>query len=307
MATKEQVFSGAVKGSAVGEGRTGTAGVVLSLLALYIIWGSTYLAIRFGLETFPPFLMAGIRYLVAGVLMYAVLRLRGHASPTRAQWRGAAIVGVLLLVGGNGLVTFAEKWVGSGFAALIVGTMPLWAALFSGLWGRWPANFEWLGLALGFGGVILLTVGNPIQASPLGAIAIFAAPICWAFGSVWSKRLPMPQGMMSSAAEMLVAGIVLFVLSLTVGERLTAAPSTISIIALLYLIVFGSILAFSAYIYLLTHVRASLATSYAYVNPAVAVGLGAWFADESVTWLTLVAMLIILSGVAVLSLVKRET
>lgn len=283
-------------------------GLGLALLSLYLIWGSTYLAIRIGVETFPPFLMAGLRFIVAGSVLFTVLKLRGHTSPTRAQWGGAAIVGLLLLVGGNGLVTFAEQWVASGLAALVIATTPLWAALFAGLWGRWPARAEWIGLALGFVGVAMLSLESDFRANPWGAVALFIAPIAWAFGSIWSKRLPMPKGMMSSAAEMLVAGAVFFVISLALGEHMTGTPSSRSIGALVYLIIFGSLVAFSAYVYLLNHVRPSLATSYAYVNPVVAVVLGVALAGERITWLGVVAMLVILTGVATLTVVRgRET
>ncbi len=281
--------------------------MLAALLSLYLIWGSTYLAIRIGVETFPPFLMAGVRFIVAGSLLFVVLRLRGHAAPTRAQWGGAALVGLLLLVGGNGMVTFAEQWVASGLAALVIATTPLWAALFAGLWGKWPARSEWVGLGLGFAGVAMLSLESDFRANPWGAVALFIAPIAWAFGSIWSQRLPMPVGMMSSAAEMLVAGVVFFVISLALGEHLNAMPSAQSIGALVYLITFGSLIAFSAYVYLLNHVRPALATSYAYVNPVVAVILGVALAGEHITWLGVVAMLVILAGVAALGAARKTT
>src|SRR5919201_1767757 len=192
--------------------------IPLALLAVYVIWGSTYLGIRIAIESLPPFLMAGARFLIAGALLFAFLRLRGAPMPNRTQWLGAAALGCLLLVGGNGGVSFAEKWISSGLAALVVGTVPLWAALFAGLWGRWPTRIEWAGLALGLLGIVLLNLESNIQANPLGAVVLFIAPISWALGSVWSRHLNVPGGLMASASEMLVGGVVCLVLSLALGE-----------------------------------------------------------------------------------------
>lgn len=278
---------------------------MLALLAIYLIWGSTYLAIRIALESFPPMFMAAVRFLVAGVLLFAFLRLRGAPAPNRKQWLGAAALGLLLLVGGNGGVTYAEQWISSGLAALAVGTIPLWAALFAGLWGKWPARVEWLGLGLGFVGIVLLNMESNIQANPLGAIVLFLAPICWAFGSVWSRHLTLPKGLMASAAEMLVGGAVCVLLSLALGEHLSGPPTGRSLLALAYLVVFGSLIAFSAYLYLLGRLRPALATSYAYVNPAVAVALGVGLAGEQITLTGILAMLAILSAVVMISLGVR--
>jgi drug/metabolite transporter (DMT)-like permease len=277
---------------------------VLSLFSLYLIWGGTYLGMRIGLEGFPPFLMASVRFLTAGILLYAVLRLRGQAAPTRAQWIGSAIVGTLLLVGGNGGVAFAEQWVASGLAAVGLAAIPLWTALFSGLWGRWPTRIECLGLGIGFVGVILLNVGNGMWTNPLGAIALLIAAISWALGSAWSRHISLPPGLMSSAAQMLVGGGVLLVLSLGLRERAPNLAVGQSLWAIAFLIIFGSLIAFSAYGYLLRHVRPALATSYAYVNPMVAVGLGVLLAGERLTLLELVAIAVTLTGVGLVTLGK---
>ena len=271
------------------------------MFALYIIWGSTYLVIRFALVGFPPFLMAAIRFLIAGGLLYIFLRVRGAPGPTRAQWIGSALVGCLLLAGGNGGVTFAEQWVSSGLAAVWVATMPIWAALFGGLWGRWPARIEWLGLLFGFVGVGMLNLEGNLLANPLGAIALTAATICWAFGSVWSRHLQLPTGPMNSAAQMLAGSAALFVLSIGSGEKLEMLPTLQPILAVMYLVVFGSLIAFSAYGYLLRNTRPALATSYAYVNPVVAVLLGVWLGGEQITSLGVVAMLVVLGGVALVA------
>lgn len=280
--------------------------VPLALFALYFIWGSTYLAIRIGLHSYPPFLMAGLRFLGAGSVLYAVLRWRGMAAPTRTQWFNAAITGTLLLGMGNGLVCYAEQSVASGLAAVAVASMPLFAAVFGGLYGHWPRRMEWLGLGVGFAGVVLLNLGGGMAGATLGAIALIVAAAAWAFGSVWSRRREMPPAAMNTAAQMLTGGAILFVGALLGGERLPAAPAASATLAVVYLGVFGSIVAFSAYLYLLNTVRPALATSYAYVNPPVAVLLGALFAGETVHALDLAAMAVILAGVGLIALARER-
>lgn len=281
--------------------------VLLSLLALYIIWGSTYLAMGIALKGFPPFLMASVRFLVAGGLLYPIMRLRGTPAPTRKEWIGAIVIGVLLLVGGNGGVAFAEQWVATGLAAVALAAIPLWTALFAGLWGRWPTRLEWLGLAVGFAGVLMLNVGNGVWANPIGAVALLLAPIAWALGSAWSRHIALPGGLMSSASQMLAGGAVLLVLSLSLREHAPNLAIGQSLWAIGFLIVFGSLIAFSAYGYLLRHVRPALATSYAYVNPMVAVGLGILLDGEHLTPLEAVAIMITLVGVVLVSLGRKAS
>jgi drug/metabolite transporter (DMT)-like permease len=280
--------------------------VPAALFALYLIWGSTYLAIRVALESYPPFLMAGTRFLVAGGAFYAFLRWRGMAAPTRAQWINAAITGTLLLGMGNGLVCYAEQTVASGLAAVAVAAMPLFAALFGGLYGQWPRRMEWLGLGVGFAGVVLLNLGGGMAGATLGAIALLVAAMSWAFGSVWSRRRNMPPAAMNTAAQMLTGGTVLFVGALLFGERFPPSPSLSSTLALAYLAGFGSLIAFTAYLYLLNTVRPALATSYAYVNPPVAVLFGALLGGEVVHAFDLVAMAVILGGVALIALAREK-
>jgi drug/metabolite transporter (DMT)-like permease len=280
--------------------------IPLCMLALYVIWGSTYLGIRFALESYPPFLLAGVRFLTAGVLMYAFLRWRGHRPPSRLQWRNAAITGVLLLGFGNGLVCFAEERVSSGIAAVAVASMPLFAALFSGMYGDWPTRRETLGLAIGFAGVIVLNLGSGLSGSHLGAFALVFAAMCWAFGSLWSRRRDMPAGPMNTAAQMLCASIALLAFGFIGGEHLPAHPTTRATLAVVYLAAFGSIVAFSAYLYVLKHARPALSTSYAYVNPPVAVLFGVMLAGEHVGPYDLAGMAIILLGVAVITLAKSR-
>jgi drug/metabolite transporter (DMT)-like permease len=276
--------------------------IVLSLLSLYFIWGGTYLAMRIALQGFPPFILAGVRQLTAGIILFLFLRLRKHELPTRKQWLTAIVVGGLLLVVGNGGVVFAEQWVSSGLAALALGAIPLWAALFSGLFGRWPTRIEWFGLGLGFLGVVLLNFENGLHANPLGAIVLLIAPMGWALGSILSQHLPSPKGLMASASQMLAGGVMLFIVGFGTGEHMTSMPGPRALAAMAYLVIGGSLVAFSAYGYLLRHVRPALATSYAYVNPLVAVGLGVALAGEQITMVGLLAMLTILSGVGLVSL-----
>ncbi|MDE3738274.1 MULTISPECIES: drug/metabolite exporter YedA [Pseudomonas] len=274
-----------------------------AFLALYLIWGSTYLAIRIGVESWPPLLMAGIRFVVAGALMYGFLRWRGVPNPSWQEWKSAAAIGFLLLSCGNGGVTLAEDLgVASGVAALAVATVPLFALLFGLIWGQRTTRLEWAGIFLGLIGIGLLNLGSNLQASPLGAVLIIFAAAAWSFGSMWSKNLKLPAGPMASAVEMLAGGVALLAGSLLSGERMVGAPTTAGWGALAYLIVFGSIIAFSSYLYLLKNVRPAAATSYAYVNPVVAVLLGIGFAGETIGIEEALAMLVIISAVVLIGL-----
>jgi drug/metabolite transporter (DMT)-like permease len=279
--------------------------IPLSLIGVYLIWGSTYLAIRIALVDFPPFLMGAIRFLIAGVLMFAVLRWRGIAAPTRQQWFNCAVTGTLLLGFGNGLVCYAEQTVASGLAAVAVASMPLFAALFAGMYRQWPSGVEWVGLIVGFVGVVVLNFGGDLSGSPLGALALLGAAATWAYGSVWSRRRDMPHPAMSTAAQMLCGSVALGIVALLTQERVGALHAE-TVAALAYLLAFGSIVGFSAYIYLLHHVRPALATSYAYVNPPVAVLIGVLFAGESVRTFDLVGMAVILAGVATITLARAR-
>ncbi|KPZ18928.1 putative DMT superfamily transporter inner membrane protein [Pseudomonas amygdali pv. ulmi] len=274
-----------------------------AFLALYLIWGSTYLVIRIGVESWPPLMMAGVRFLIAGCLMYGFLRYRGVPAPTWREWKAAFVIGFLLLACGNGGVTLAEHaGVASGVAALAVATMPLFTLLFGLFWGNRTTNLEWAGIVLGLIGIGLLNLGSNLQASPYGAALVLFAAASWAFGSVLSKHMPLPKGPMVSAAEMITAGATLLIGSALSGERLAHMPTAAGWGALLYLVVFGSIVAFSAYMYLLKNVRPAAATSYAYVNPAVAVMLGVVFAGETIGIEECMAMVVIISAVVLTGL-----
>jgi drug/metabolite transporter (DMT)-like permease len=254
--------------------------VLAALISVYLIWGSTYLALRFALESFPPFLLGGVRYGLAGVLLFAYARRRGLPTPTRVQWLSSALVGTLLFTLGNGLVGVAQQAsIASGVAAVVVATTSLWAVLFAAGWGTRPTFAELLGLALGLCGVALLQRGGAFSGSVGGLFAILAAPMAWALGSVWSARLPLPQGAMSAAAQMVAGGAGMLLVGLVLGERV-GTITTRAVAAFVYLMVFGSLIAFSAYQLLLRETRPAVATSYAYVNPVVALVLGALLASE---------------------------
>ncbi|VVN89013.1 putative inner membrane transporter YedA [Pseudomonas fluorescens] len=280
-----------------------TLPLISAFFALYVIWGSTYLVIRIGVQYWPPLMLGGIRFIIAGALMYGFLRWRGVPAPTWPQWKAAGMIGVLLLSCGNGAVTVAEHMgVASGVAALAVATVPLFTLLCGYFWGARNTRLEWAGIALGLIGIAMLNFGSNLQSSPLGAVLLIFAAAAWAFGSVWSKHLPLPQGPMASAAEMLVGGVVLMIASALSGEHLDSLPPIEGWVALAYLIGFGSIIAFNAYMYLLKNVRPAAATSYAYVNPAVAVLLGIVFAGESIGIEEALAMAVIISAVVLISL-----
>ena len=283
------------------------ATVAIALAAVYLIWGSTYLAIRFALEGgFPPFLLGGIRFVIAGGLMYAVLRWRGMAAPTRPQWINAAAMGVMLLLLGNGMVNYAEQTVSSGMAAVAVASAPLWMAMFAMMRGEHPNWIEWIGLGIGFVGVVWLNIDSSLSASKAGMIALLVATVAWSFGSIWSRGRDMAPPFMGAAAQMLCGGVAMCVLGAVLGERFHAVPTATALAAFSYLIVFGSIIGFSAYIWLLHHVRPALAGSYAYVNPAIAVMLGAALAHEHFAAQELAAMGVILLGVVAITLAKAK-
>ena len=282
--------------------------VALALLLVYVVWGSTYLGIRIALEggALPLTTVSGLRFIVAGSLLYAFLRWRGVAPPTRIQWRNVAIMGATLLLLGNGMVVLAERDVSSGLAATAVASVPLWMALFSAARGQRSTKGEWLGIAIGFAGVLWLNAGSSLTATPTGLVLLLIAPIGWAFGSVWSRGRDLPNPFMTAAGQMLCGGVLLVLCGLLRGERPTTLPSVDGMLAVLYLCVFGSIVAFTAYVWLLRHVRPALAGSYAYVNPVIAVVLGAWLGNERFGHNDLLAMAVILSGVVVLTLARAR-
>ncbi len=271
--------------------------IVLALFCTYFIWGSTYLAIRFGIESFPPFLMGGVRFTVAGIVLFAVMRYLGAAMPSKQEWLGASVVGLLLPALGNGTVCYVQQTVSSSVAALSIATAPIWMAIFSSIWGHKITPKEWLGIAIGLVGIVLLNLGGSFDGDLMSAFLLIFAAASWSFGSVWGKHLAMPEGLMGAACQMLTGGLVLLIVSAYAGESWPAEVSARSWGALLFLIVLGSLIAYSAYQYLLKTVRPLVASSNTFVNPLVAFAVGVWFAAEHVTMTEMIALGVILVGV----------
>ena len=284
----------------------GGVAVAFALASVYILWGSTYLAIRFALESYPPFLLGAFRMFLAGAIMYAVLRWRGVKPPTGKQWRTLWVLSIWMVLLSNGLVNLAETQVGSGLAAIAVASMPLFAGVFAMLRGRHPSKIEWVGLVIGFLGVLWLNAGSELSSSTLGLICLVIAPIAWAWGSIWSRDQDLPQPFMSAAGQMLAGSVWMLLAAGLHGERITAMPTMGSTSAMFYLVVAGSIFGFTAYIWLLHHVRPALATSYAYVNPPIAVLFGALLGGERFTAHDIGAMAVILLGVVIITLSKAR-
>ncbi|QOV67204.1 drug/metabolite exporter YedA [Citrobacter sp. BDA59-3] len=279
--------------------------LISALFALYIIWGSTYFVIRIGVESWPPFMMAGVRFLSAGILLMAFLLITGHKLPALRPLLNAALIGVLLLAVGNGFVTVAEHQnVPSGIAAVVVATVPLFTLCFSHFFGIQTRKLEWMGIAIGLAGIILLNSGGNLSGNPWGALMILIGSLSWAFGSVYGSRIELPTGMMAGAIEMLAAGIVLLVTSALSGERMTTLPTVQGFMAVGYLAIFGSVIAINAYMYLIRNVSPAIATSYAYVNPVVAVLLGTGFGGEHLSSIEWLALGIIIMAVVLVTLGK---
>lgn len=292
------------------------AELVLAFAIVYLVWGSTYLAIRFAIDTLPPFLMASVRFFIAGGALYAWMRLvRGSPPPTRAQWRSTAVIGVLLLFGGNGLVVWAETRVASGVTALLVGIVPCWMVLIDWLrpGGTRPGSKVAVGLVLGLAGLFWLVGPDELlgggRTDLVGAGAVLLASLSWAAGSIYSRHATVPDSpFLSTAMQMLAGAVALAVLGLALGEPWRFDPAAFSlrsVLALGYLIVFGSIVAFSAYVWLLQASTPARVSTYAYVNPVVAVILGWLLADEALTARMIVAAGVIVSGVAMITLAPR--
>lgn len=291
-------------------GRPSVAAVATALGIVYVVWGSTYLAIAVMIETLPPLLAAGARFVLAGALMLGVVtvvtRIRGtFERPTAVQWRTAFIVGTLLLLGGNGAVVLAELLIPSGIAAVLVATVPIWMALFdSTLERRLPSRVVVAGLVAGIVGVaILLAPAEGIgRVDPLGVLLVVAGGcVAWAIGSLYARRAPLPRsGLLATGMEMLTGGAVMFGVGLLTGElgrTDLAETSTESILAFGYLVIFGSFIAFTAYTWLLANTSVATVGTYAYVNPLVAVFLGALILDEPITVRTVLAAALILGAV----------
>lgn len=284
--------------------------IAAAFAAVYVFWGSTYLGIRLAVETLPPFSMAGARALVAGVLLYAWTRWRGAPRPERIHWRAAAIVGGFLLLGGNGLVSWAEQRIPSGISALIVGSTPLWMVLLEWLWHSGPRPTVGIvsGLIVGFIGLGFLVapgkLGNETHIDLISAGALLLAAFLWASGSLYARRARLPSSrLMATAMELLAGGALLLFTGGATGEWTHFDPTRVvphSIIAWAYLTVFGSLVGFTAYVWLLNATTPARASTYAYVNPVVAVFLGWAFAGEPITGRTLLAAVAIILAVVII-------
>ena len=294
------------------EYRASSLAVWSALSAVYVIWGSTYLAIRYAVETTPPFLMAGVRFIISGGFLYVLRRAFGDPTPKLVEWRNAAIIGAFLLVGGNGGVVWAEQFVPSALTALLVATVPLWMVLIDAVRpGRqWPGVRGFIGILIGFGGVVLL-FGSATSDAPtmsfFGVVTVVLASLSWAAGSLYGRSAILPASpLLGSGMEMVSGGAVLLVIAYAIGEWSgfeLADVSQRSALALIYLTVIGSS-ALVAYVWLLRVAPMPLVATYAYVNPLVAVLLGYFLAHEPMTVRTFLAAAVILGSVALVSTVE---
>ena len=291
--------------------------LVAAFAAIYIFWGSTYLAIRYAIETLPPFLMAGSRFIFAGVILYLVARVRSdYEKPKPVHWRTSFIVGSLLLLGGNGGVVFAEKYISSSLAALLVAVEPFWVVLLSWLWLRHsrPNLKVTAGLLLGFLGVWLLISGHPTPESAgdgsismeiWASLAVLGATVCWAAGSLYGIKAAVPKSaILTAGMQMIGGGVVLMIVSIATGELSTfdiSAVSSNSIFGLMYLTVFGSLIGFTAYSWLLKNAKPANVATYAYVNPLIAVLLGWLIGGETLTGQMLVGAGIVVGSVVLIT------
>jgi drug/metabolite transporter (DMT)-like permease len=276
--------------------------LIIALLSIYLFWGSTFLGVHFAIRGFPPFMLAGIRIISAGICFSMWALLAGERTlPSKTQVKNAALTGVLMLSLSNGLFCVALQTVSTGITALIISSMPIYCTLFARIWGSKTSFLEWCGIGIGIAGVAILNMGTTIEIDILGMVALFFSAACWALASVLITRVDLPKGKTASALQMLFGGSASLLFSFLLGEEIPSSLPWESLLGLTYLICFGSIIGFNAYTYLLHHARPALATSYAYVSPIVAISLGAIVVGETVDSAILIAMGIILSGVGLIA------
>jgi len=279
--------------------------IAVALAIVYVVWGSTYLAMRIAVRELPPFFMGGARFILAGALMLATSRFRGHAAPTRAQWWNAAKVGFFLFVCSNGAVATAQRSVSSSLAAIVVATTPIAALLIGLLWkgAARPQPKEWLGVFVGLSGVVLLSLRGAVELHSFEGLVLALCPLTWAFGSILGQHIDVARGMAGAGSQMVAGGVQMMLVSrLVLREPVPVHVSTPVALIFLYLVVVGSFVGFSAYAFLLEHTRPSVAMSYAYVNPIVAVLLGATLGHERVDLVTLGASMLVGCGVLLLTM-----
>ena len=276
------------------------------LAATWFIWGSTYLAIKFALVSFPPFYQMGSRFLVAGLLLIVWLKLRGRALPTLVEWRNAVIIGALMLVGGMAMTAYSEQTVASGLVVAFIAVTPIIVTAMNLKFGIKPSRLESAGMLVGLVGVLMLVQGEAFMASPTGLAAMTTACLSWSLGSVLSqRRFPLAPGAMGFASEMLCGSVLLLLLAGVIGEQPGWPPEPLAAWSWVYLVVFGSLLAFNAYMVLLGRVSAALASSYTFVNPVIALALGIWLGGETVTGFEWAAAGVITAGVVLLVIGRK--
>ena len=278
---------------------------VLALFSVWIVWGTVYIFVRYAIQTIPVLMMNGTRFIVAGLSLLAYLRWQGTPWPTLAQARNAALLGFLLNALCQGSVAMAQLYIPAGMAAVIVATSPFWIVLAAVPVLGWPGRAEWIGIAIGFAGVMLLIREPSLAGQPIGIGLVIFGMVIWAIGSALARKLDLPKGMMSTAVQLACGGVILTAVSLLAGEHWPPHSSLISGISWVYLVFIGSILGFGSYLYTLKHVRPALASAYAYINPLVALGLSALLFGETVSAQGVLAIVVILSGVIFMSRGRR--
>jgi len=288
--------------------------LILGFAAIYLIWGSTYLGIRYAVETIPPFLMMGIRHLTAGVVVFAYARMRGEPAPQFRQWGWALGAGVLLFLGGHGILAWAEQKVPSGFAALLCATLPLWTVMLARVDGteRRLGLKAWAGILLGFGGVALLIGPDALgqRLDLLAAGGVLSSALLWAVGTGYTRRVELPSStILSAAMQMIGGGVLLLLVGFSAGEGRQLhlhSLTLLSVLSLAYLIVFGSIVAFTVYTWLVPLSSPSMLSTYAYVNPVIAVLLGWTVAHEALGLRTILATMVIVGGVILVGTRRKQ-
>jgi drug/metabolite transporter (DMT)-like permease len=275
--------------------------LMTAIFLLYTTWSSTYLAIRVAVRTIPPLFMTSSRFIIAGVLMYLLALIRGEKQPTRKQWLGGAMIGTILFLMSNVLLCVGEQTVDSGVSAIAVSSGALWMCLFSGFFGKWPNRIEWLGIIVGFVGIIILNIGVAASGNLTGGLILLLSSMIWSFGSILSKKVEVPTGFMGSGIEMFFGGAASLIAAAILRQNFNIHPSGESIAALIYLIIIGGMVGFSSFMYVLQNARPALASSYAYVNTVGAVFLGAVMLGEKITSRVIIALVIVVAGVVIVA------
>lgn len=275
--------------------------LVVALVLLYITWSSTYLAIRVAVRTIPPLMMTASRFIIAGVLMYLLALMRGEKHPSGRQWIGGAVIGIILFLMANVLLCLAEQTVDSGVSAIAVSSGALWMCLFSGFFGKWPNRIEWLGIIIGFAGILTLSFGTAVKGNLTGGIILLLSSMIWSFGSILSKKITVPPGFMGSAVEMLSGGLMSLIVAALLRQNFNIHPSSESIWALIYLITIGGMVGFSSFMYVLQNARPAMASSYAYVNTIGAVFLGALLLKEKIGANEIISLVVVVAGVIIVA------